>query len=423
MKQNDESQEKKDSNKKQLFYGWKIVAASFLICLIAYGIQYSFGVFFKPIQQEFSWSRALVSGIVSVYWIGHGAFSILMGWLADKYGPRWIVTAAGSIAGLALLLVGHVQAAWQLYLFYGVIFSLGISAIWTVLISVVSRWFVQKRGMALGLIAAGTGTGTVVMPILSRYLISAYDWRTTYTIWGVVIWLFIITVATFLRRDPESMGLKPYGWEPEKPSSAGRVMVITFGAAIRQRALWVLAAMHLFTSVGLQMLMTHVVNYATDVGVAPMMAASFVSFIGGFGIAGRILVGGASDRIGARRAFVICALANMVAMFWLTQITSSWAFYLFGVFFGFFYGGWIPMFPALAAELFGTSHLATIYGIVTLASGVGGVIGPFMAGYLFDLTNSYMLAFSLGAAAMFLAAVSSLLLKRRGPAITNPHNP
>ena len=191
-----EGQKERDRPAGRFFYGWRIVGASFLICAVAYGTQYSFGVFFKPIQQEFGWSRALVSGAVSVYWIGHGAFSILMGWGADKYGPRKVMALAGFIAGLALLLVSRIQASWQLYLFYGILFSLGISAVWTVLTTTVSRWFVQRRGMALGLIAAGTGTGTVVLPPLSRYLISGYGWRTTYAILGLAFWLFVILVIS-----------------------------------------------------------------------------------------------------------------------------------------------------------------------------------------------------------------------------------
>src|SRR3972149_10930666 len=145
-----EGKEEKDRPTGRFFYGWRIVGASFLICAGATGTQYSFGVFFKPIQQEFGWSRALVSGAVSVYWIGHGAFSILMGWGADKYGPSKVMALAGFIAGLALLLVSRIQASWQLYLFYGILFSLGISAVWTVLTTTVSRWFVQMRGMGIG---------------------------------------------------------------------------------------------------------------------------------------------------------------------------------------------------------------------------------------------------------------------------------
>jgi len=268
--------------------------------------------------------------------------------------------------------------------------------------------------MALGLIAAGTGTGTVVLPPLSRYLISGYGWQTTYAILGLAIWLFVISASLVLRRDPEAMGLRPYGREAGGVGLGGKAG-ISFSAALRRRSLWVLSTMHLLTAVALQMVMTHLVNYATDADITPLVAASFVSFIGGTSVFGRVLVGGASDKIGKRRAFFICTAANTLAILWLTQASVPWMLYAFGVFFGFFYGGWIPMFPALAAELFGTEHLAAIYGVVSMASGIGGVIGPFLAGYLFDLSASYTLAFFLGALAMGLATLSVLFLGRAGP--------
>lgn len=402
----------------QVFYGWTVVAASFLLDALAYGTKYSFGVFFKPIQQEFGWSRAAVSGAASIFWIGHGAFAILMGWAGDRFGPRKVLSLAILISGSALLLVGGIQNLWQLYLVYGVIFSFGVSAVWTVLTATVSRWFTGRRGLALGLIAAGTGTGTVFLPLLSLYLISAYGWRMAYGILGLGLLVLGLAAAQLLRRDPGEMGLKPYGWKPEASTAAAPAgeSGIALLPALRRRSLWLLALMHLCTSVALQMVMTHLVNYATDVGIAAMLAASFVSFVAAASVAGRLAIGTASDRIGRRRAFAICTLANGLAILWLIGASSTWMFIAFAAFFGFFYGGWIPLFPALTGEIFGTSHLGAIYGVISLASGIGGVIGPALAGYLFDLSSSYSVAFFLGAMAMFFAALGTGLLERPTPA-------
>jgi len=193
------------------FYGFIVVAASLLIILLTYGVRTSFGVFFKPMINEFDWTRALTSGAVTLSMVMQGLWGILMGRLNDKFGSRLVITLCCFISGLGLLLMSITSSAWQLYLFYGVIIGIGMGGVFVVLFSTVTRWFVKQRGIMTGIVAAGIGAGTLIMAPISNWLISIYDWRASYLILGGVVMVIGIITAQFLRRDPTQMGLVLYG--------------------------------------------------------------------------------------------------------------------------------------------------------------------------------------------------------------------
>ena len=141
MNSDDTSTSLQESTTQGFFYGWIIVAACLVIMMTAYGVSYSFGVFFKPLQDEFGWNRAATSGIFSFYQISHNALGLLAGWAIDRYGPRVIIIVGGIAIGVGLLLTSWVNALWQLYLIYGLLIGLGISAAWSPVLTTVSRWF------------------------------------------------------------------------------------------------------------------------------------------------------------------------------------------------------------------------------------------------------------------------------------------
>jgi len=203
-------------NQPRFFYGYVIVLAAFCSTVVVWGIFYSFGIFFEPILTEFGWSRAVTSGAYSLCMALHGLLAIGMGRLNDRFGPRLIITACGLFFGLGHLLMSQINAAWQLYLFYGVIVSIGLSASFVPITSTVARWFVKRRGMMTGVVVAGIGLGTMFIPPLVSQLISIYGWRTSYIIVGVAALVLVTLAAQFLKRTPEQIGLSPYGKDEVK---------------------------------------------------------------------------------------------------------------------------------------------------------------------------------------------------------------
>ena len=407
-----------------LFYGWIVVAAAFCVALVAYGVQYSFGIFLKPLSQDLGLTRTVVSGAVSLFMFSRGALAIFTGWATDKYGPKKIVAIGGLFLGLGLLLTSQVSTAWQLYLFYGLMVGFGLSVAFAPLVATTSRWFVSKRGLAVGIVVAGIGMGTVVMSPLARYLVATYEWGLSYVIIGLLALLIIIPAALFLRHSPEEKGLLPLGKAEVIAANEGNSTIALKGdnlnsgggfslrEAMRTRAFWVLLTLIIFWSIGIQMIMIHIYPHATDLGIAEVVAANFLLTIGLFSIIGRLAMGAVSDRLGGRVTLTICLIMLALAMFWLLWAVDIWMFYLFAVVFGFAYAGCVPQLPIIAGELFQLRSIGAIIGVQMLGVAIGGAIGPVLGGYVFDVTGTYYIAFLVSGIATILALVLLAMIRR-----------
>ena len=202
-----------DNEKKQsrFFYGYLIVISAFLIFFISGGSQYSFSVFFKPILNEFGWSRAAISGAYSLNMILSGMMGIVAGRICDKLGPKIVLTVSGTFMGVGYLLMSQIQSIWQIYLFFGVIVSIGLSGMTIPLLSSVARWFSKRRSLASGIVVSGSGFGIIIIPPLANLLISSYSWQTSFASWLDSYSLDCHNRAQFLRRAPKSEVSNPRG--------------------------------------------------------------------------------------------------------------------------------------------------------------------------------------------------------------------
>lgn len=196
---------------KHLHYGWVMVIIA-ACTLASYALMpYTFGVFLRPLTVEFSWERGALSGAYSMYMLAAGILGIFTGRLSDKYGPRILVTISGLLAGIGLLLMSQINSLWQVYLIWGLFMGIGGSCVVVPVLSTIPRWFTKKRGIAMGITAAGFGLGAVISPLLAQWLISTYDWRQAFIILGLVTFIIIIPLAQFMKHSPQRIGLKPYG--------------------------------------------------------------------------------------------------------------------------------------------------------------------------------------------------------------------
>lgn len=387
------------------------------------GLMYSYGVFFKHLIADFGWSRAATSGVHSIFMVTHGAFAIVMGWLADRIGPARVMAGCAFIAGVGLALTSQITSLWQLYMTYGLIFGIGESAGFTTTTATTARWFIKRRGLALGIVASGAGLGTVVIAPVSERLIAAFSWSTAYLILAVATWLIMIPCAFVLRRDPAAKGLRPYGSDEamvtldngEHKVATGAETGINLMAAARYKPLWMLFAAFFMFNFCLQMVMVHLVNYATDIGIASLIAATFISIIGIGSFIGRLLMGTASDRIGSNNALLACCIIMMSTLAFLIFASELWMFYLFAIVFGFAYGGEVPQMPVLVGQFFGMRAVAALVGVAVFGATIGGAIGAWVGGQVFDVTQSYQLAFTIATGASFVAIALTLMLKKVRP--------
>lgn len=383
-----------NSEATRFFYGYVIVIVAFSLQAIGWGIFNSFGVFFNSLMTEFGWSRAVISGGFSITMLICGVTGILQGRLNDRYGPRLLMTACGIILGTGYLLMSQVSTLWAFLLVCGLFLGAGNSGTDIVLLSTITRWFVKKRGMMSGLAKVGTGGGMFMMSIFINWSITQYGWRATFAILGVVTLSSFVGCAQFLVRDPAKKGLVPDGVKGESPFDRAPIEKgLTLRRAFRTRQFRVMSVDYFIVYFCVSTVLTHIVPHAIDLGISAANAARVLATIGVVSIVGRLVLGGAGDRIGNKLALVICFVCLTAAFIWLQVSTRLWELLLFAVIYGFAHGGFFALISPTLAEFFGTSSHGVILGSVVFTSALGSTIGPVIAGYLFDIMGSYAIFF------------------------------
>ena len=379
-----------------IYYGWIIVAVCSMTMAIAYGVMYSFSVFFKPIVAHFNWDRTTVSSIL-LRVSGFPGSRFHRYRLADRsirpHENICILRHHGR-PGIGAV-ASRVTHLWQFYVSYGCIVAIGLSGAYTIGSAVTARWFIRKRGIALGLVAAGSGLGTMTLVPLAGFLIATYNWSTALAVLGIGAGFFIVSTAFLLKSGPRQPGR--LNSKPALPVS-GPAPDMTLKSAAASKAMMILVTTFLLINFCLQMVMIHLVNYATDIGISSLQAAGFIGCIGVVSIAGRLLMGGASDRIGTYNSLIICSVLLLVSLVVLLFNTSLFGFYVFAVIFGFAYGGEIPQVPMFIGQLFGMRAMAALMGYLVFIGTLGGALGPWVGGKVYDSTHSYRIAFAIAAA-------------------------
>jgi MFS family permease len=394
-----------------VFYGYVIVATALCMCIMMWGARFSFSVFFAPVLDEFGWSRAATAGGFSLSWAFTGLLSIAVGKLNDRLGPRMIMTVAGCLVGLGYLLMSTLNSVWQLYLFYGVI-SIGMSAVLVPILTTVAKWFVKMRAFMTGIVLSSSGIALMVIVPVANRIILDYGWRTAYTIIGSVTIVVVVLSAQLLRRDPDQMGKVPYGSDGKRSTLLkSGAQGLLFKEALHTYQVWLMCFVYFCTYFIYNVLVVHMVIYARGQGISQAQAVAIIAFLGGAGIVGRILWGVFADVLGNRKAMVLSAGLMMLALFWLQVAVDAWILVLVGLAFGFSHGGLATMESPMVANIFGMRSHGTILGLVFFADTVGGATGPFLAGYLFDVTRSYHVAFLL-CAILGIANLAAILLLR-----------
>lgn len=395
--------------RSRIFYGWVVLAASVAIITVGVGITFSLAVFLRPLEDEFGWSRSLISGIALVNWLIFGLFAFAWGTLSDRIGARRVVALGAGLLGLAMLLSSQVRAAWQLYLAFGVLGATGASAFYVPLSATATRWFAARRGLALGLVNAGMGLGIMVVPPLARVAITAVGWRPTFALFGALTWAVALAVVPRLHDRPADLGLAEYGAGTPRPGGAGRSMAA--GRTLRHPAFWLIAMVHFGCCAAHSGPIFHMVAHAMDLGVDRMAAAAMLGLSGASSIAGRIGSGLLADRFGGKRALV--GMLALQAATLSTYLLAQGEVPLFAVAaaFGLAYGGAMPLYALVTREFFGERVMGTAFGGIFFVSAIGMGLGAYAGGVVFDTLGSYWSLY-VGSTLVGAAAVAVALALR-----------
>ncbi|OGL16484.1 MAG: hypothetical protein A3F92_04565 [Candidatus Rokubacteria bacterium RIFCSPLOWO2_12_FULL_71_22] len=381
---------------------------------VAYGAQYSFGVFFSALLEEFGWSRASLAGAFSLYAAAYCVFGFPAGRLTDRWGPRVVIAFGGLFLGAALAGMALVTRLWQPYVLYGLVAALGMGTAYVPCNSTVVKWFVARRGLAVGIASAGGSMGTFVLPPVAQLLVTAAGWRTAYVVFGVGVFLVLNLTARVMRRDPESMGLHPDGVSGPPVAIDEAETPWPLGRAVRSRAFWLLGATFTATWIPVFIPLVHLVPFTRDLGYSALVAASSVSALGVGAVVGRLVMGAVSDRIGRRPAVGIAM--GLQAIAFLGFLAAHELPMLFGTafVFGYSYGAISTLFPAIVGDFFGRRQAGALVGFLFAFAGAMAGWGPLIAGAIYDATRSYDLTWVL-AATLNVVAIALLTVTRPPP--------
>jgi MFS transporter, OFA family, oxalate/formate antiporter len=398
------------------FYGWTIVAAAFSVLFIAYGAQYSFGIFFNALLDEFGWSRSSLAGAFSLYAFGYCVFGFPAGRLTDRWGPRVVITVGAVFLTTAFVGMALVTELWHPYVLYGLVAALGMGTAYVPCNSTVVKWFARRRGLAVGVASSGGSVGTFVLPPIAQMLVASVGWRSAYVILGAVVFAILTSVAAIMRRDPESMGQHPDGDAASPAGATERVTEWPLARAIRTPTFWLLGATFTATWVPVFIPLVHLVPFTRDLGYSPLVGAWCVSTLGAAAVAGRLVMGPLSDRIGRRPTLAVAMVLQAAAFAGFATAHALPALFASAAAFGYSYGTISTLFPAIVGDFFGRGAAGALVGFLFMLAGSMAAWGPLGAGAIHDATGSYTAAFVLAAALNGLAL--ALLTATRPPALS-----
>jgi MFS family permease len=404
-----------------------VLAAMTLCMAIASGIRAVFGVYIKPLEAEFGWSRSAISGVAALSLLLLGATGPLAGRLADHWGPRRVTVLAVILLGGGAIASSAISALWQAYLTTGILMGIGSGGLGLATGSVIAaRWFESRRGLAVGISAGGMSAGQLVIIPLATVLMLWFGWRVSFFGLGLGLLGLALPLAFWLiRDDPADRGLSPYGAtgpvltavQAAQARRTGRVGVFE---AAQHPQFWLLAVTSFvcgYTSVGL--ILTHFVPHALEHNFSQLEASTALAIMGSMNVVGTLASGWLCDRFGRRGPLAAYYLIRGLSLVFLLYVWNAPTLHLWAAIFGLNWVSTVPPTTTLTASIFGRYSVGELSGWIFFAHQVGAALSAASAGWIFEISGSYGPAFVSAAFLALLAAALTLLI-RDEPITTRP---
>jgi MFS family permease len=400
---------------RQIYYGWVIVGLSMVAMAFWYGFRTTFSIFFVALIDRFGWSRADTAGAQSIGMLIYMAMAPIIGHLVDRVGPRKVILPGIFLMGLGLLLCTQIKSLLHLYLYFGVIAGIGVTCLSiSPFTAILSHWFEKKRGMANGLASVGIGLGPLLFVPFFQYLINVEGWSFAFLIFSLLVFTVPFPlIGLFIRHKPEDMGLSVDGDPPASVSVTGEARRRQDGEKVKDLIktlkFWSFLIYPSLSIFGVYIIIVHHVKYLIDLGVDRFWAASVFAAVGALSAGFRFFWGWFSDRAGREITYTlggICFAFGILSLILYQPLPFNIFLYLFALLFGIGWGSTAPIFMSIAGDLYKGRQFGLIYGMLEGMIGIGAAAGSWIAGYLFDQTQTYLWAFLLA----ILSCMVSVLL-------------
>lgn len=411
-------------NRRRIHYAWIVVAVTFVVLLSAAAVRATPSVIIVPLEHEFGWPRALISGAVSVNLVLYGLIGPFAAAIMQRFGIRRTIMIALAVMATGVALTNLMQASWQLYACWGVLVGVATGATASVLgATIVQRWFTARRGLVIGVLTASAATGQLVfLPVMAKYVASD-GWRPLALAIAVIMFALIPLVGLVMRDRPEDVGLRPYGTPPDAPvvprAIIGNPFALAIGAlrrATHHRDFWLLAISFFICGATTNGLIgTHLIPACMDHGIPEVRAAGLLATMGVFDLVGTTASGWLSDRYDSRKLLAIYYGLRGLALIYLPLALGIEVFGLpaFAVFYGLDWIATVPPTVRLTTEAFGRENTGVIYGWIGASHQLGASMAAFGAGAIRTMLGDYQLAFWIAGVLCVLAGLSFLTIGRR----------
>lgn len=393
---------------KETPYAWVVVWATFVCLALIFGVSYSFAAFFEPFAAEFSAQRAEVSWIFGLSGFVYFVLGAGGGMLADRLGPRIVCSAGMTLIALGLLATSWATSLLAVYVSYGLLVGLGIALVYTPSIASVQPWFTTRRGLAGGIASSGVGAGTLLVPVLVAMAIGPMPWREAMRALALGVWVLGLLAAALLRRAP-SAGSSSQG-------AGGTASGLSLRETLRSPTFrWLYLATVLASPV-MFIPFAHVSASARDLGLGEAFAVGLVGLIGVGSLVGRFAIGLLADRLGRAQTLVLMQL-SMGASYLLWGAAGGQGLLLvFALWFGLSYGSIVSLLPAICMDYFGGKSVASVVGTLYSGAALGNLLGPVLAGAVFDRSGHYLGVMAVCGVLSLMATWASWQMKRCGQA-------
>ncbi|WP_297104927.1 MFS transporter [uncultured Devosia sp.] len=386
-------------------YGWVIVVAGAVITCLAMGAMFALPVYLQPMSDETGWTRAGISGAMTVGFIVMGVAGFFWGTLADRIGARPVILTAAAMLGLGLYLASRATDLLVFQFAYGGLVGASGGAFFAPLIATTLGWFDKHRSLAVSLVSLGAGVAPMTMTPLATILIEQFGWRDAMMLTALAATAFIAPAAFLIRQAPEALSEAPTPASDVVPASKPPRTITTI---FRTPQFIVLAAVFFLCCGAHSGPIFHTVSYAMLCGASALAAASIYSVEGFAGLFGRVIFGMLADRIGVKRVIIGGLLLQAVGIYSYIYVSELTHFYLLAVLLGLVYGGVMPLYSVLARDYFGPKVMGTVLGGITMTSAIGMAFGPVGGGYLYDTFGDYHWLYVASAAVGLAAAMLAL---------------
>ena len=412
------------SLKSTVFYGWYVLAASFLILFLTSGVRFSIGVIFKPLMLEFGWDRGLISLAFFFNMTIYAISLVFAGKYYDRYGPKWVIFISNLFISAGFMSLAFINSFWQFLFFYGIIAATGMGGTTVPLYAaLLSKWFHKGRGLAVSLGLAGSSIGQfILIPVLTAVVLR-YGWRLSYFSAGLIMLLVISALALFvIKGDPQDLDLRPYGQRSQQQaherndvqkSDRTKSGDLNLTDAAKTYSFWFFVTCMFICGSADFMVTTHLIPLVTDYNISPTTAGNMLAWLGLMSLIGLLTAGPASDVVGSKTPITLTFLLRFLLFTLILYYQNQFSFYVFACAFGFTLLITAPLNAILVGRLYGFSHVGLISGIITTIHHLGGGFWTYIGGEIFDRTGSYRLAFVISAILALLAVLFTLAIKEK----------